>query len=63
MNILKLLKTSDAFVCKGKGVKLLKSKNKWKCYYLKFGKGKEKDGSPKVSCRQPGSHQCRSRDW
>ena len=48
-NILKLLKTSDAFVRKGKGIKLIKSKNKWKCYYLKSGKGKEKDGNSKVS--------------
>ena len=48
-NILNLFKTSDAFVHKGKGIKLIKCKNKWKCYYLKLGKGKEEGGSAKVS--------------
>ena len=37
-NILKLLQTNDAFVRKGKGVKLIKTPTKWKCYYLKSGK-------------------------
>ena len=44
-NILKLLKSNDAFVRKGKGVKLVKDRKKWKCYYLKAGKGKNEDGS------------------
>ena len=48
-NILKLLKSNDAFVRKGKGVKIIKTKTKWKCYYLKSGRGKEKDGTSKVS--------------
>ena len=52
-NILKLLQTKDAFVRKGKAIKVVKKDTKWNCYYLKGGKGKEADGSSKIrTCRE-----------
>ena len=40
-NILKLLKSESTFIRKGKGVKLVKTAKKWKCYYISAG-GKKK---------------------
>lgn len=33
-NILQLLKSESAFIRKGKGVKVVKGKNKWHCFYI-----------------------------
>ena len=40
-NILRLLKSETAFVRKGKGVKVVKGKKKWHCFYISSG-GKSK---------------------
>ena len=48
-NILKLLRTNDAFIRKGKGVKVIKKDKKWVCYYLKSGKGKDSDDNSKIT--------------
>ena len=41
-NILALLKTNNAFPRKGKGVKLVRGKKEWRCYYLATGRSNSK---------------------
>ena len=36
-NILRLLKSESAFVRKSKGVKVVKGKKKWHCFYISSG--------------------------